>query len=98
MLMMPSSVELFEVFLGAMKVGCLIIPASTLLTGDDIRDRVGRGKAKCVFTGAELTSRIDSASIPDSVSKVSVGGGRNGWTDYTEIDVSVLNVQNRGYI
>lgn len=91
MLMMPSSVELFEVFLGAMKAGCVIIPASTLLTVDDIRDRIGRGKAKCVFTGAQLTSRIDSASIPDSVSKVSVGGGRNGWTDYAEIDDQSAN-------
>jgi acetyl-CoA synthetase len=86
LLMMPSSVELFEVFLGAMKAGCVIMPASTLLTVDDIRDRIGRGKAKCVFTSAELTSRIDSASKPDSVSKVSVGGGRNDWTNYDKID------------
>ena len=86
MLMMPSSVELFEVFLGAMKAGCVIMPASTLLTVDDIRDRIERGKAKCVFTDTELTGRVDSASIPDSVSKVSVGGGRNGWTDYAETD------------
>ena len=91
MLMMPSSVELFEVFLGAMKAGCVIIPASTLLTADDIRDRIERGKAKCVFTGTELTGRIDSAAIPDSVSKVSVGGGRNGWTDYAEIDDQPAN-------
>ena len=91
MLMMPSSVELFEVFLGAMKVGCVIIPASTLLTVDDIRDRIGRGKAKCVFTGADLTSRVDSASIPDSVSKVSVGGGRKGWTDYADMDTQSGN-------
>jgi len=91
MLMMPSSVELFEVFLGAMKVGCVIIPASTLLTVDDIRDRIGRGKAKCVFTGADLTSRVDSASIPDSVSRVSVGGGRKGWTDYADMDTQSGN-------
>ena len=85
-LMMSSSVELFEIFLGAMKSGCVIIPSSTLLTADDIRDRIGRGKAKCVFTNKELTSRIDSASIADSVSKVSVGGGPNGWIDYAEAD------------
>ena len=91
MLMMPSSVELFEVFLGAMKAGCVIIPASTLLTGDDIRDRIERGKAKCVFVGTELADRIDSASIPHSVTKVGVGGVRNGWTDYAEIDDQSAN-------
>jgi acetyl-CoA synthetase len=86
MLMMPTSVELFEVFLGAMKLGCVIIPASTLLTGDDIRDRVGRGKARCIFTSEELTGRIDSARISDSVSRVSIGVGRKGWTDYADAD------------
>jgi acetyl-CoA synthetase len=91
MLMMPSSVELFEVFLGAMKAGCVIIPASTLLTGDDIRDRIERGKAKCVFAGTELTDRIDSASIPHSVTKVGVGGVRKGWRNYAEIDDQPAN-------
>ena len=91
MLMMPSSIELFEVFLGAMKSGCVIIPASTLLTVDDIRDRIGRGKAKCIFTSAELTSKTDSASIPDFVFKVSVGGGQNGWTDYADVDDQSAN-------
>jgi acetyl-CoA synthetase len=86
MLMMPSSVELFEVFLGAMKIGCVIIPASTLLTSDDIRDRVGRGRARCIFTGEELTGRVDSASVPDTVSKVSTGAGGKGWTDYSRVD------------
>ncbi len=91
MLMMPSSVELFEVFLGAMKAGCVIIPASTLLTGDDIRDRIERGKAKCVFAGAELADRIDSASIPGSVTKVDVGGVRKGWRDYAELEDQSAN-------
>ena len=96
MLMMPSSIELFEVFLGAMKSGCVIIPASTLLTVDDIRDRIGRGKAKCIFTSAELTSRTDSASIPDFVFKVSVGGGQNGWTDYADVDDQSANFRTEG--
>ena len=91
MLMMSSSVELLEIFLGAMKAGCVIIPASTLLTGDDIQDRIGRGKAKCVFTDIELAGKIDSASIADSVSKVSVGGRPNGWVDYAEVDDQSAN-------
>ena len=91
MLMMSSSVELLEIFLGAMKAGCVIIPASTLLTGEDIQDRIGRGKAKCVFTNIELTGKIDSASIADSVSKVSVGGRPNGWVDYAEMDNQSAN-------
>jgi acetyl-CoA synthetase len=86
MLMMPSSVELLEIFLGAMKAGCIIIPASTLLTSDDIRDRIGRGKAKCIFATGELSGRIDSAGVDSSVSKIGVGATQSGWTDYAEVD------------
>ena len=90
-LMLPSSIELFEIFLGAMKLGCVIIPCSTLLTVDDIRDRIGRGKAKCILTSRELSSKIDSVSTSDSLSRVSVGGGPNGWTDYAEADGQSAN-------
>jgi acetyl-CoA synthetase len=69
-----------------MKAGCVIIPASTLLTSEDICDRIGRGKAKCIFADMELTGRIDSASFGDSVSKISLGGHSTGWTDYAEMD------------
>jgi len=88
MLMMPSCVELFEAFLGAMKAGCIIIPSSALLTVDDIRDRIARGKAKCVVTDLELTSRIDSAasSTANTIYKVSVGGKPDAWVDYADID------------
>ncbi len=86
MLMLSSSVELFEIFLGAMKAGCVIIPASTLLTSDDISDRIARGSAKCIFADMELTGRIDSASIGDSISRVSLEGSPSGWIDYAELD------------
>jgi acetyl-CoA synthetase len=86
LLILPSSTELFEIFLGAMKAGCIIMPGSTLLTADDIRDRISRGKAKCVFTSRELTGRVDSASAASTVSKVCIGGSPNGWIDYTEAD------------
>lgn len=86
MLMLPSSVELFEVFLGAMKTGCIIIPASTLLTSEDIQDRVTRGRVRCIFADAELTSRIGGVTTGNSVSKVSVNGRSNGWIDYADVD------------
>jgi len=88
MLMLPNCVELFEVFLGAMKAGCVIIPASTLLTPDDVRDRMQRGKVKCVFTTDELSSRVDQAAspLPNSVFRISLGAERKGWLRYSEVD------------
>lgn len=86
MLMLGSSVELFEIFLAAMKTGCVIIPASTLLTSSDVRDRIARGNIRCIFADTELTDKIDSSPLDGSVSRISVGGSRDGWTDYAEID------------
>ncbi len=98
MLMMPSCVELFEAFLGAMKVGCIIIPSSTLITTDDIRDRIARGKAKCIVTDIELTSRIDSAvsSAANTVSKVSVGAKPDGWIEYSDVDEHSTDFRSDG--
>jgi len=88
LLMMPNCPELFEILLGAMKLGCVIIPASTLLTPEDVRDRIGRGNAKCVVTDAELRSRIDQAisSTTKAISKISLGGNASGWVDFAQID------------
>ena len=88
LLMMSNCPELFEILIGAMKIGCVIIPASTLLTPEDVRDRLGRGNVKCVVTDFEFTSRIDQA-IPaalKSISKISLGGNASGWVDFAQID------------
>lgn len=88
MLMMNNSVELFEGFLGAMKAGCVIIPASTLLTPDDISDRIIRGKVRCIIAGAEFAQKVDAGTVSfgSSVSKLHVRGERKDWVDYNEVD------------
>jgi len=89
LLMMANRPELFQLILGTMKRGCVIIPASTLLTSEDIRDRIGRGKVKCIFTDAELSSRIDGAihsSAVKGIRKVSLGGSAVGWIDFAQVD------------
>jgi acetyl-CoA synthetase len=97
LLMMPNSVELFEVMLGAMKVGCPIIPASTLLTGDDVRDRIVRGRVKCVFTGGDLVGRVDEAEAraASKISKVSFGPCPKGWIAYGDIDSESANFTSK---
>jgi acetyl-CoA synthetase len=86
LLIVPSCVELFEVFLGAMKLGCVIIPASTLLTEDDILDRIARGRTKAIVTSSELTGRVDQSTSTNSVSKIVVAGRKHGWMSYEDAD------------
>src|SRR4029079_960267 len=50
-LMLGNQVELWETLLAAMKLGAVVIPATTLLTAADLRDRLDRGNAKHVVVG-----------------------------------------------
>jgi len=88
MLMMGNRVELFESFLGAMKAGCVIVPASTLLTSEDIGDRIVRGRIRCIVADNDFAEKVDTgASLSGTlVSKVSIGGAQQGWVDYAEAD------------
>ncbi len=61
MLMMDSSVEIFELFLGIMKAGGAIIPASTLLSPADVSDRIIRGDVKFVVAHQQYINRVDEA-------------------------------------
>ena len=50
LLMLGNIAPLWEVILAAMKLGVVIIPASTLLGPDDLADRVARGDVRHVVT------------------------------------------------
>ncbi len=61
LIMMDTSVEIFELFLGIMKMGGSIIPASTLLSPADISDRIERGNVKFVIVHNKFRERVDQA-------------------------------------
>ena len=48
-LMLGNQVELWEVILAVIKLGAVLIPASTLLSTADLRDRLDRGRARFVI-------------------------------------------------
>ncbi len=61
MIMMDTSVEIYELFLGIMKLGGVIIPASTLLSPADISDRIKRGKISFFVAHHKYKERVDKA-------------------------------------
>lgn len=83
-LMLANQVELWEVMLAAMKLGAVVIPATTLLAEADIADRIDRGGARHVIVRGELAARVDAATTTD-LDRIAVGpGAPEGWTDYAE--------------
>jgi acetyl-CoA synthetase len=46
--------------LAAMKLGVVVIPATTLLTGDELCDRVERGRAKMIITDEQQVAKCEA--------------------------------------
>ena len=58
LLMMGNEVALWEIMLAAMKLGAVVIPATTLLTAQDVQDRVERGQVKFAIAAAGSTDKF----------------------------------------
>jgi acetyl-CoA synthetase len=82
LLMLGNVVPLWEVMLAAMKLGAVTIPASTLLTRDDLIDRFDRGRARHVVTSHEHTGKF--ADIPSDYTRIVADGAAPGWHDYAD--------------
>ena len=62
LMMLPNCVQIWEVMLAAMKLGACVVPATTLLTPEDLVDRIERGSVRHVVTdpaGAEKLRTVD---------------------------------------
>jgi acetyl-CoA synthetase len=79
-LMLANQVELWESMLAAMKLGAVVIPATTLLAEADVRDRVERGRARFL-----IARSADAGKIPDGdFTRIAVGERVPGWRTYEE--------------
>ena len=79
LLMLANQVELWDVMLAVIKLGAVVIPATTLLAEGDLRDRIARGGIRHVIARDELAGRFDA--IAGDYQRISVGGAPEGWTD-----------------
>jgi acetyl-CoA synthetase len=80
LVMLGNIAPLWEVILAAMKLGAVIIPASTLLGPDDLADRITRGDVRHVITESGHTPRF--RDLAGSWTRVAVGDPVAGWHSY----------------
>src|ERR1700674_2206465 len=64
--------------LAGIKLGAVVSPATTLLTRDDLMDRIVRGNVKVVVTNL----REKFATIPRTFVAISLGEQSAGWRPY----------------
>jgi len=77
LIMLGNCVPLWEAMLAAMKLGVVMVPATTLLTTDDLRDRITRGRIRCVL--ADAASAPKFAGIDAELERICVTEDVPGW-------------------
>lgn len=77
LLMLGNQAELWESMLAAMKLGAVIIPATTLLTAKDIAERIERGGVSHVIANAADAAKFTG----EQYTKICVGEAP-GWLTY----------------
>jgi acetyl-CoA synthetase len=83
LLLLGNVVPLWETMLAAMKLGVVVIPATTLLTPDELRDRLDRGKAKAVVATQDQVGKFADLGS-DKLVRIVVGATsqQDGWLPF----------------
>src|SRR5450432_1023971 len=58
LLMLGNELPLWEVMLASIKLGAVLIPATSLLTSEDLRDRLERGRVRHVVTASAQAAKF----------------------------------------
>jgi acetyl-CoA synthetase len=86
LLLLGNVVPLWETMLAAMKLGVVVIPATTLLTPDELRDRLDRGRAKVVVATLDQVAKFSGLG-GDNLIRIVVGAPskHEGWLAYEQV-------------
>jgi acetyl-CoA synthetase len=83
LVMLGNVPALWETMLAVMKLGGVIIPATTLLTADDLADRIARGHVRHVICGVETAPKL--SDVAKHCTRISVGRGVTaGWHEFEQ--------------
>src|ERR1700735_3888608 len=83
LLLLGNVIPLWETMLAAMKLGVVVIPATTLLTPDELRDRLDRGRAKVVVASQDQVTKFARLGGRDLVRiVVNASSTQEGWLAY----------------
>jgi acetyl-CoA synthetase len=79
LLLLGNIVPLWETMLAAIKLGVVIIPATTLLTADELQDRLDRGRARSVVASQDQVAKFAGVRGANDLVRIVVGAKQEGW-------------------
>ncbi|MCU1730950.1 MULTISPECIES: AMP-binding protein [unclassified Pseudomonas] len=84
LMMLGNDIALWESMLAAFKLGAVVIPATALLTAEDLRDRIERGNVRHLIVGAANLEKF--AGIGGDFTRISVGTQSDGWVPHADAE------------
>ncbi len=87
LLFLGNTVPLWELTLAAIKLGAVIIPATTLLGPADLRDRIHRGDVSVVAAASADTAKFHG--VHGDYTRIAVGEPVQGWLRYADSETSL---------
>ena len=85
-LMVGSVQPLWDTMLAAMKLGAVVIPATTALTAPELADRLARGRARAVVAAPDQLAKCEAVAPPGTLRIVTEGPPAPGWTSLDEAE------------
>src|ERR1700710_832004 len=85
LLLLGNVIPLWETMLAAMKLGVVVIPATTLLTPDELHDRLERGRAKVVVASQDQVAKFAGLGS-DKLTRIVVAASSSheGWLPFEQ--------------
>ena len=94
LLMLGNELPLWEVMLASIKLGAVLIPATSLLTTEDLRDRLERGRVRHVVTSSVQAAKFDS--LPGDYTRIGIGEPVAGWQRFEDAATAPVDFQADG--
>ncbi|MFC5908055.1 AMP-binding protein [Streptacidiphilus monticola] len=82
LLMLDNELAVWEALLASIKLGVVVVPTYTSVSGRDLADRLERGRVAHVLTSHRLTGRF--ADAPAGLTRICTGPPVPGWLSYAE--------------
>ena len=96
LLMLPNCVALWDAMLACIKLGAVMIPATTLLTPTDLEDRITRGAVRhvvCLPGDTAKFSALPAATWAQVHGRFTPGSAPAGWTSLDDADSAPATYQ-----
>lgn len=84
LVMVGNVAPLWELMLGAMKLGAVVSPATALLSAADLADRIERGRISHVVAETRHAAKFEG--VADRCTRIVVGTGVAGWRSFADAE------------